>query len=168
VTGFVRIGLMLLGAAGFGAAYLWWSSPEREIRRVLDSVAEALSHDTPTSGLTAVSKVSSLQQYFSSDVTIEAGRPFPTVNGRDAVLAAAARLLSVAPALRVAFEDVQIDVADDEESAAVGCTAIGTQQDRAGQETVDARELRITMRLVDGEWVIAHARAIDVLEPVRP
>jgi hypothetical protein len=41
-------------------------------------------------------------------------------------------------------------------------------QDRAGQETVDAREVIITMHVQDGRWVITRARAVDVLEPVTP
>ena len=61
-----------------------------------------------------------------------------------------------------------IDLAPDNLSATVGCTAMATVRDRAGQETVDAREVIITMHAQDGRWVITGARAVEVLEPVTP
>jgi hypothetical protein len=164
----VRVGLVALVAAALVVGYQWWHSPERQIRRVLDAVAERLSHDAPATGLAAVSAASGLNAYFSADVTIEPGRPFGTLRGRDTVLAAAAGALSATPFLRIEFEDVSINLGADDRSATVDCTALATLQDRAGQESVDAREVIITMQLVDGRWVITHAQSIEVLEPLTP
>jgi hypothetical protein len=168
VNVFVRVGLAALAAVAFVIGYQWWYSPERQIRRVLDGVAEGLSHDAPHTGLAAASSASGLNTYFSPDVTVEPGRPFGTLHGRDTVLAAAARVLSATPFLRIEFEDVQITLGADDRSATVDCTAMATLQDRAGQESVDAREVIITMQLVDGRWVITHAQSIEVLEPLTP
>jgi hypothetical protein len=168
VSRFAGIALMALVVAASVGAYLWWFSPERQIRRVLAGVAEGFTHDAPATGLSAVSAAAGLQPYFAADVTIEPGPPFGVVRGRDSVLAAAARLRSSTPAFRVEFVDVQINLSSDAQSAAVGCTAMATLQDRAGQETVDAREVMITMNMVDGRWVITRARGVEVLEPVTP
>ena len=83
MTVVVRVGLLaaLIGAAAAG--YFWWYGAERQIRRVLDSVAQGFSHDSPATGLAAVSRASALQPYFSADITIEPGRPFGVIRGRD-------------------------------------------------------------------------------------
>jgi hypothetical protein len=154
--------------AAAAAAYFWWYGPERQIRRALASVAEGLSHDAPASGLAAVSAAAALQPFFAVDVTVDPGRPFGAVSGRDAVLAAAARVRSTAPALRVEFVDVRIELAPDNLSASIDCTAMATLHDRAGQESVDAREVMMTMTVQDGRWVITRARAVDILEPLTP
>jgi hypothetical protein len=168
VTKLARLGVVALIVAGLVVGYRWWTSPERQIRRVLSGVAEGFSHDAPETGLGAVAAASALQQYFSADVTLESARPAALVKGRDSVLATAARLRSTVPSMRVEFVDVQIAVAADTRSADVDCTAMATVHDRAGQESVDAREVIITMQIVDGRWVITRARAIEVLEPLTP
>ncbi len=160
------LGAVVVGAAAAG--YFWWYSPERQIRRVLASVEEGFTHGEPTTALGAVSAPSALQPYFSADVAIETGRPLGVVQGRDAVMAAATRLRSSTPAFRLEFVDVQIDLASDNLSASINCTAMATLQDRAGQESVDAREAIITMHVQDGRWVITRARAVEVLEPLTP
>jgi hypothetical protein len=168
VSPLARAGLLVVVAAAAVAAYLWWYSAERQIRRVLVSVEEGFTHTGPSGGLGAVSAAAALHPYFSEHVVIDAGRPLAAVQGRDAVLAAAARLRSTTPAFRVEFVDVQIDLAEDALSASIDCTAMATLQDRAGQESVDAREVIITMHVQDGRWVITHARTVEVLEPVTP
>jgi hypothetical protein len=166
VSRFARSGLAILLLVASVGGYLWWSSPERQIRRVLGGVAELLSHDAPATPLDAISTVSALQPYFAPAVTIEPGEPFEPVNGRDAVMAAVAQLRSRTAASRIEFLDLQIRVAGDNRSASVDCTAMATLQDRAGQESIDAREVMVTMNVVNGRWVITWVRAVDVLEPV--
>lgn len=168
VSNAVRLVLVAVVLVAAVVGYRWWTSPERQVRRVLAGVADGLSHDAPASGLGAVAAASALQEYFSPDVTIESMRPTAAINGRDALLATAARLRSTMPSLRVEFVDLQITVGTDQQSGDVNCTAMATLQDRAGQETVDAREVIITMRVVDGRWVITRARAVEVLEPLTP
>ncbi len=168
VTRFARVGVIVLVIGASIAGYRWWTSPERRIRRVLDGVAEGFSHDAPATALGAVAAVAALQPYLAPEVTVEPGRPLGVVTGRDAVLATAARLRSSTPSMRIEFVDVQINVGADNQSAEVDCTAMATLQDRAGQESVDAREVIITMNTLDGRWVITRARAIEVLEPLIP
>jgi hypothetical protein len=157
--------LAIVVGAGI-AAYAWWTAPERQIRRVLANIAEHVSHDRPLQGLAAASAAAGLQRHFAADVVIEAGRPFGLMKGRDAVTAAAARILMAMPAMRLEFVDTTISVAPDGQSATVDCTAMATIRDRAGQESVDAREVVMTMSLADGSWVIHMVKTVDVLEPV--
>jgi hypothetical protein len=166
VSRVARYGLMVLAVVAAGAGYLWWSSPERQIRSALASVAEGLSHTAPETSLGAIAAASRLRPFLAPDVTIEPGAPFGAFKGRDAALAAASRLKSAAPAIQFELVDIRISLAEGDESATIDCTAMITITDGAGQQSLDAREVIMGMRDVDGRWVIAHARAVEVLEPV--
>lgn len=161
-----RIAVPLVLVVASAGAYLWWNSPERQIQRTLNGLADALSHDPPATSLSAISAASAIREYFAADVVIEAGAPFSALRGRDAVLGAAARLHAAVPALLVEFVDVRIALGPDRTDATVDCTATATISNRGGQQTVDARELILTMTRVDGRWVIESAKLVEVLEPI--
>jgi hypothetical protein len=166
VTPAARIASVIVGIATAAGAYVWWNSPERQIRRVLANVADVMSHDAPVRGLAAAAAAAGLQDSLAADVVIEAGRPFGALRGRDAVVSAAARIFIVTPSMRLEFVDTKVAVAADGRSATIDCSAVATITDRAGQESVDAREVMMTMNRVNGTWVISSAKALDVLEPV--
>lgn len=156
--------VVVLAAIVFG--YRWWNSPRRQINRVLDAIAAGVSHEQPAEGLGAVAAVAGLQQYFTTDVAIEAGGGLPVLVGRDSVLGAAARIRIATPSLALTFVDRQIAIGADGASATVNCTVSATSEDRAGQRNTDARQVVITLRLADGRWLIERAAAVNVLEPV--
>lgn len=157
--------LIVVVATAVGA-YVWWNSPERQIRRVLADVADAMSHDAPVRGLAAAAAAAELQDSLAADVVVETGRPFGALKGRDAVVSAATRILMVTPSMRLEFVDTKVAVAADGRSATVDCSAVATMTDRTGQQSVDAHEVMMTMNRVNGAWVISSAKALDVLEPV--
>ncbi len=157
---------MCLLAGTTATACHWWNSPERQIRRALAEIAAGFSHDQVASPLGAVSAVADMQPLLAEDIVLEPGGRFDPIRGRASVLAAAARLRTALPALRVEFADVVVSLAPDGTTASVDGTVSAVVTDRAGQETTDAREFAAQMRLVNGRWVVAHVRAIDVLEPV--
>jgi hypothetical protein len=151
-------------AAGAASACSWWDSPERQIHRVLDAIAARLSHDAPVAELAAAAAATGLQEHLSADVAVEAGAPFPVLAGRDAAIAAAARLIAGTRSLRVEFVDVRATITG--ASADVVCNVTTAVRDRAGQETQDARELNVGMRQMEGRWVVERVKALNVLEPV--
>jgi SnoaL-like domain len=171
----VGIGLILVLAAGVFFARGWWDGPESQIDRVLDGIARRLAHDKPISGLGAASAAAGLQEYFAPDVVVELGPPFGPLTGRDAVVAAAARVISGTPGLDVDFVDRTIvlqpsvggTATTQKDWAEVTCNVTSVTQDRAGQQTRDAREVNLTMHIVEGRWVVARAKALSVLEPVQ-
>jgi ketosteroid isomerase-like protein len=157
------IGIAALALAG---AWAWWNGAERQIRRTLNVLADGLSHSEVASPLGAVSAVAEMQALLAEDVVVEPGGRLPPISGRPAVLAAAARVRTEVPALRLEFVDVTVTVSEDGAAAAVEGTVSAVITDRAGQQRTDAREFTAAMRLVDGRWILARARAVDVLEPV--
>jgi hypothetical protein len=147
----------------------WWDSPERRIRRVLEGIADRLSHEAPLTGLAAAAAAAGLQEYLSPDVVIETDAPVLRLTGRDAAVGAAARLVISTPFLRVQFVDVQVTfggAGQDRDRAEVACNVTVATQDRAGQHTADARELNLSMRQVEDRWVVERVKAVNVLEPV--
>lgn len=160
-----RAAIVIVLVAAAGAGYWWWNRPERQIQRLLDGLAEALSHDQPGEGLGAIAAVAGLQPYFAPDVVVQYGSPAP-MTGRESVLAAAARVRAAVPALRVRFVDVRIDVAPGASRATVDCTVSASLTDRAGQERVDAREVKLEVARREGRWVVERAETVTVLEPV--
>jgi ketosteroid isomerase-like protein len=154
---------LVLAAIG---GWRWWNAPERQVERLLDGIAEGLSHDRPVTGVATIAAAARLQQYFSPAVVVEVGQPFSQLSGRDAVVSAAARLIAATPALRVEFVDVEIELAAGGDTATVRCGVTATLDDRAGQQTVDARELTLALREAGGRWVVERVASVNILEPV--
>jgi hypothetical protein len=152
---FLVVAIVAAGIVG----YRWWNSPERQIRRVLDAIVERVSHDAPISGLAAVAAANSIQEHFALDTAVEPGEPSRRLVGRGEVASAAARLLMATPTLHLSLEDVETAIGSDETSASVTCRMTAIFQDRAGQATLDLREVTIGMRLAEGRWVIERASA---------
>ncbi len=162
----VRRAAVTVAALALVGAWTWWNRPEREIRRTLDTLADGLSHDEVASPLGAVSAVAEMQPLLADDVVVEPGGRLEAIRGRSAVLAAAARVRTAVPALRLEFVDLRVVLGEDGATAAVEGTVSAEITDRAGQRRTDAREFTAEMRRVDGRWIVASARVIDALEPV--
>lgn len=155
-----------MAALALAGAWTWWNSPERQIRRTLDTLADGLSHDEVASPLGAVSAVAEMQPLLADDVVVEPGGRLEAIRGRSAVLTAAARVRTAVPALRLDFIDVAVTLSEDRATATVAGTVSVEVTDRAGQQRTDAREFTAQMRRVEGRWIVAGARAVNALEPV--
>ncbi len=74
----------------------------------------------------------------------------------------AARLQPRTAAFTVGIDDVTVNVGD-AGTADVDLTATFTRQEGAGETSIDARELNLGMRKIDGEWLIARLTAVEPL-----
>ncbi|MBP1634514.1 MAG: hypothetical protein H6Q10_1088 [Acidobacteria bacterium] len=162
----IRVVAVAVALAAILGGWRWWNGPERQIRRLLSDVAADLSDRSGQRGLARAAEVAALGRHLAAGVRVEPGRPFEPIEGRDAVVAAAAGLRSASPGMRVAFTDVGIVLARDRRSAAVDATATATFRDRPGARQVEAREVLLALTLAEGRWVIAQARAVPVLERI--
>ncbi len=158
----MAVGLLVATFAG----YRWWNGDERQIRRQLAAVAAVVSHDSPALGVAALAEVAGLATYLAPDVTIDPGPPGAPLRGAQDVVSSAGRLRAAVPVFQLAFVDVQVAPAAGD-TATVRATARISMQGRDGAGSTDARELEITMRWLDGRWVVAAARAVPTLQPVR-
>jgi hypothetical protein len=116
--------------------------------------------------LSGLGRAAALREEFAPDVKVDAGSPFARIDGRDALLATAARLRGMVPELDVRFVDVDVAVDGEGRAARVSATAEARFR-RAGSEAreVDARELDIDYGKAAGRWVITSVRLVDVLKP---
>jgi ketosteroid isomerase-like protein len=145
-------------------AYRTWNSDERQILRMLDTVAATVSHEQPAAGVAALAAVAGLTTYLAPDVVIEPGAPAMSLRGAQDVVSTAARLRVGVPMLRLAFEHTQVPAVTGN-TARVYATAVVTTRAQDGQDVADARGLIIDVRRADGQWVITVARAVPAAGP---
>ena len=147
--------LALLVAAGLGVR--WCTSPERQIRAILDSVASAFTHDGTSSGLDALTAVAALQRHLALAVTIETAGG-ARIDGRQDVITAAARLRAASTPMRVRFFDPRIGLRGDD-AATVVVTAEVTTRTASGQDAAEVHQVTAAVQKSEGRWVVSSAAA---------
>jgi hypothetical protein len=166
------IGVLAILAVCAGG-YFYWFDDERQIARLLDDVAAAVSQEQPL-GMAGMAEVAGMRTLLAPDVTIDSGAPSPgpIVDAPD-VIAAVARLRSRFAVIQVSFVDVQVTLGQSEtgaeagrDTATVHTTARIHTRTASGDENVDAREVVLTVRRLGGRWVIAAVKPVSVLERV--
>lgn len=144
------------------SAWSWWFSDQRAIRHQLAAIAAALTVRPGEGDLGPVTRAAALRKALAPDVRVSAGGQ--EIVSRDAVLGLATRWSAPAGGLTVEFDDVQVTVHDDRESADVYCTAKLTgASPQGGEPTVDAREVTVGFVKLDGDWVVSSAKTQDTL-----
>jgi hypothetical protein len=152
-----RTVIIVLALAAAVAGYLYWSSDERRIRRLLDGVADAVSQHEGEGGVAGLADVAGLTRYLAPDVTFEPGVPFAPLAGAQDIVSTAGRLRAVMVTVDLTFTDVQIAI--DRNTASVRATARLALRDRNGDERVDIRDAQLALAERDTGWVITTARA---------
>lgn len=154
---------VVLGAAVGG--YLYWSSDERQIRRLLDDVAEAVSQDDQSAGMMGLAEVAGLSRYLAADVTLIPGEPFPPITGAPEVVSTVGRLRAIMATVLLNLSNVQVTV--DGRVASVSAAVRLTLRNVEGDERIEAREAVVTLEKRDAGWLITMARAERVRRPER-
>lgn len=152
----------------FGWRY-FFPSDEAQIRGTLERIAEAVgSGDAEQGQVARIARAASMRNELDSQIVVEAGPPFSQITGRDAVVAAVARLNSSIRDLEVALNDVQVSVAPDRATARAALTVEARFRDERGEPVVDARELEVAFRRLDEDWVVSQVALVRALNPVTP
>jgi SnoaL-like domain len=159
------VAIVLLGIMIAGLAYRYWPSDEREIRRHLSNLAEALSVPGAETDVARMTRVAAMREYFAPDVRMRVGSE--QIVSRDALMAAIARLSPPPGGVAVEFTDVTVALAQDHASADVTLTAKIASTDRqSGEKTLDVQGAAVQMRDADGDWVITSVEPREI--PPRP
>lgn len=145
--------------------YRYWASDERQIRRLLDNVADAVSQAEGESGVTGLAEVASLNTYLTADVTIEATLPTraAAVRGSQDVVSTVGRFRAVFPVVGLSFEDVTVSIGSGS-AATVQAIARTDLRDKEGARDSGVWQVTLSLEQRDGRWVIARATA----EPIEP
>ena len=150
---------LLAVVAGVWIWRTWWPSAEQQVRRRLDAFAEEFNEST-TDGLGTLARAARMSTYFTEDVVVDLGKGTPPIVGRDTLVGMAARLQPRTAAFTLEFVDVSVNVSR-ETAADVSLTATFRRRSSAGEESIDARELALTMTKPDGEWRVSRVRIVE-------
>ena len=156
--------MVLIAAAVLG--YRYWTSDERQIRRLLDGVAEAVSQAEGEGGVTGLAEVAGLSNQLTPDVTVEVTLPTraAAIRGAQDVVSTVGRFRTVFPVVTLAFHNVIVSVASDT-TATVQAIATTERRDREGVREADVWRVQMSVEQRDGKWVIAHAMGEPLEEP---
>ena len=143
-----------------GLAYRYWPSDERDVRRHLIHLAEALSLPGTETDVARLTRVAVIREYFAPDVRV-------VVDGHEIVSREAliGRLTAWTPppgGFTVEFVDETLTLAEDRSTARITLTAQVVSKDlQTGEAIVDGRDMTIAMAKSQGDWVITTAEALD-------
>jgi hypothetical protein len=139
--------------------YRYWASDERQIARLLDNVADAVSQAEGEAGVTGLAEVAGLTNYLTADVTIEATLPTraAAIRGAQDVVATVGRFRAVFPVVTLSFDDAVISV-DSDSAATVQAVARTEMRDKDGAREEEAWQVVLSLARRDGKWVMAQAR----------
>ena len=145
---------ILLAVMLAGIGYRYWPSDERDIRRHLSNLAEALSFPLAESTEERITRLAVLREYFDPNVRVQLDdRNFTT---RDEIIELLTRYQPPPGGVNVEFVNIAVALADDHETANVTLTAKMSSTDNQGVSTLDERAADVMMRKVDDDWVIAN------------
>ncbi len=146
--------------AAWGAFRWLTTSPEERVLQAVEAVAATLSVRA-TDPLGQVAALGQLRRQLAPDIVIRAGAG-AEVTGRDAAAGMWQRVRASADAVRVRVLDPAVVVAGDGQTATVDGVVEATFE-RGGVPERDVREVRLTWRLVDGEWLASGATLVDAV-----
>jgi ketosteroid isomerase-like protein len=142
-----------------------WSRDERAvIRQRLDAFADAVNEGGGSGLAAAATQAIGLANFFTNDVVITLGDGSAPIRGRDMLMSMAMRLQPRTAEYTLDFEDVNVQLGSDEQSAEVDLTAEFIRREAGARQSMDAREFKLQMRRDDGEWKIASVEAIQTLK----
>ena len=84
----------------------------------------------------------------------------PPLQGRETLMGMSARPQPRTAAFTLQLLDINVEMGQ-QSTAEVNLTATFRRRTAAGEESIDARELLITMARIDGEWRASHVKAIE-------
>ena len=162
-----RIGLIVVVVVA-AAAGVWFALAPRDpgagVKSRLQAFSEMVNRST-IDGLGPEARAVQLGEFFTEDVDVDLGQGTAPIRGRGTVTGMAVRLQPRTAAFRLHFEDVSVVMAPDGTVADVHLTAEFIRRSiTTGEESLDAREFMLGMRLVAGEWQIAKVTAISTLK----
>jgi hypothetical protein len=147
-------------AALFG--WMRWGTEAATIERRLVALAAEINEST-TDGFGLQARSAQLGTYFTDDVAIDLGRGTNPIRGRATVLDMLSRLQPRTSAFTLRLTDIGVVPARDRLSAEVVLTAEFIRRG-GGEDSIDARELAVVMKSVDGAWRIAHVTIVEAFK----
>jgi len=148
-------------------SYQWWFNPHRVVKQRLGALAAALTVPAGETALGRVGRLAQLRRYLADDIHVRAARSGPELSSRDAVMSVAAGWMPPGGA-NVDFGDVDVKVDADSAARAYVTADVTTHDSRTGEQTLDSREVQLSLALRDREWVVSEVDVKDLPQPPSP
>jgi hypothetical protein len=152
------IGLLVVAAVA-AAAWTLWPNEERKVRARLEALAATVSVPPTETGLARAARAAGARSFFAPDVRVELPDSVgPSLHGRDEIVGLVARLPVPPEGTRVELLDLKVEVAGDQADARANARLLTA--DVKDPQILDARMVALTLRKVDGSWLVASARVM--------
>jgi hypothetical protein len=166
IAGRVALLLVLIGL-GFWLYTVFFPGPEKAIRKRLEKVAQLASIRPGQGLLSRGASIQELANCFDSKVEITLnwrGGSQHSLAGRDEIIETAKLAHGQFQTLEIEFLDLNVTLAPDKQSATVNLTAKVTTSD---ERDFQVQELKITLKKVNGEWLIFQIETVRTLSQLR-
>lgn len=158
------LGVTLAVAA---ATWAYWPGEEQRIRSRLEDLA-ATATERGGEGLGQMAHAAKLAAFFTADVVVDLGPPYPEIRGRESLVALAAKVTMPGDDFAVTFEHVVVTLDPGATSATARLTAVVSGHGpRQRDDTVDARELEVDLLKQDGEWQLDRVASVEAIRRPR-
>ena len=152
--------------AAYYAYQTLFPDDEGRIRTALDELATTVSQ-SGGEGLSQVTRAARFGSFFTQDVVVDLGPPFSPIHGRDTIMALAARSQIPGEGFNVRFVDVTVTVDLSGLAATASMTATVQGRSLGDLQAIDAKELEMAFRKIDGEWRIDRVTGVQAIERPR-
>jgi len=156
--------LAVVVALGAWAWIVLHPSPERRIRRQLEGVAHAASFGPNQGSLAKLAGAASAADFFATNVEVQIDVPGyqgHRLAGREEIQQAALASRASVRSLTVTFPDITVIVNADQESAVADLTL---QARVAGEQEMIVQEMKVTLRKINGQWLIIKVETVRTLQ----
>ena len=155
---------LLIVIAGIWAAFYFFESDERKVKKQFVKLSEGVSKESAESPIAMAQKVKSIGSLISESCEIKI--PFDSFSGRNTpgeVSAYAARGRSYFATLDLKFYDLTISFPE-KGAADVTLTARLTGKLAAGEHVEETRELRCVLKKIEKKWLFTELEVVEVLK----
>jgi hypothetical protein len=147
-------------------SYQWWFNPNRVVKRMLGELAATVSIPAAEADLERIARLARLRQYLAEDIKVTSGRSGQELSSRDAVMVAAA---GWKPDRGGNVDFVDVDVKVDGDTARAYATAeVTTRDPRTDEQTLDAREVQLSLVKHGAEWAVSGVELKDRVKAEEP
>ncbi|MCD5401476.1 nuclear transport factor 2 family protein [candidate division NPL-UPA2 bacterium] len=114
--------------------------------------------------LMALANIQRIKLLFTQDCRIAVGAPVPEIRGHDMLISALHQARRIVGKIEVDFYDISVIIGENRTTARATMTAAATGLDpQRDKRVIEAREVEMRWKKVEGEWRIAEVRLIRTL-----
>lgn len=160
---YILVGVLVLAIAAV-YYFVFYNSDERVIKRRLNYIADNFSKEANENKILALKRVTAIKTVFKPLIHVEIEKR--SISGEYSAREITRRTAGVRTHFKritLKFYDVNIDVSPSG-SALATATARITGAKKNGETFAETRELEFGWQKMEGDWLIAAVKAVQVLE----